>query len=327
MGIKVSIVVPVYNVEKYLDKCLYSLANQTLDDYEVIVVNDGSPDNSQQIIDRYVKEYPEIIRSFIKENGGLSSARNFGMSKARGEYLGFSDSDDYVELDYFKGMYDLAKANDYDLVVADLEYYWESGERKPFIQKGLREGVSDDIKKSTMLSPLNTNNKLFNRKFFNSLNLEFPIGMWHEDIPVIMQVIARAKSIGYYSRVGMHYTQRSDSSSIMGSKYNVKMYDLFTVMKGVVNSFKELGIYDTYKDELEYLFIEHFLLYGAFRFMRTDHYKELMAESFKTVRDYFPDYLNNRYFKLLPKKYQLFIKTNKMSTLSLWKFYLERRGN
>ena len=96
---KVSIIIPVYNVEKYIATCLDSLVNQTLKDIEVIVVNDGSPDNSQDIIDEYVKKYPKIVKSYIKENGGQGSARNFGLKKATVEYIGYVDSDDYVSTD------------------------------------------------------------------------------------------------------------------------------------------------------------------------------------------------------------------------------------
>ena len=102
---KVSVVVPVYNVEKYLDKCLNSLVYQTLDDIEIIVVNDSSPDNSQDIIDKYRKAYPNKIKSFIKENGGVGDARNYVVSKCLGEYIGFVDGDDYVNLDMYEEMY------------------------------------------------------------------------------------------------------------------------------------------------------------------------------------------------------------------------------
>ena len=85
---KISVIVPVYNVEKYIGKCLDSLVNQTLSDIEIIVVNDGSHDNSQKIIDKYVKRYPDKIKSYIKENGGQGSARNYGLEKANGEYIG-----------------------------------------------------------------------------------------------------------------------------------------------------------------------------------------------------------------------------------------------
>ena len=94
---KVSVIVPVYNTENFLERCLNSLVNQTLNDMEIIVVNDGSTDASQEIIDRFANDFPNIIRAYRKKNGGLSSARNYGLDKATGEYIGFIDSDDYVE--------------------------------------------------------------------------------------------------------------------------------------------------------------------------------------------------------------------------------------
>ena len=92
--VKVSVIVPVYNVEQYLAECLDSLVSQTLEDIEILVVNDGSPDNSQAIIDDYAARYPDKIRPFVKKNGGLSDTRNFAVKQARGEYIGFVDSDD-----------------------------------------------------------------------------------------------------------------------------------------------------------------------------------------------------------------------------------------
>lgn len=103
-----SIIVPVYNVEKFIDKCLYSLVNQTLQDIEIIIVNDGSTDNSQNIIDEYVKNYSNKLVSLNKENGGLSDARNFGLKHASGEYVGFVDSDDFIDFDMYEKLYDYA---------------------------------------------------------------------------------------------------------------------------------------------------------------------------------------------------------------------------
>ena len=99
---KVSVIVPVYNVEKYLEKCLESLVNQTLKSIQIIIVNDGSSDNSQEIIDKYAKQYPNKIFSYIKENGGLGDARNYGLNYAEGEYISFVDADDWVDEKMFE---------------------------------------------------------------------------------------------------------------------------------------------------------------------------------------------------------------------------------
>ena len=271
MGIDVSIIVPVYNVEKYLDKCLSSLVNQTLDNYEIIVVNDGTKDNSQLIIDRYVNKYPDLIRSFIKENGGLSDARNYGLRYASGNYISFFDSDDYVDNEYYKTMFDIAKKDDLDLVVSDLEYVWENGEKSPMDKAGLNIDANDDINKALFLSPLSVCNKLFRKDLFDSLSLQFYKGLWYEDIPVALMYCANSKKVGYNKTHKYYYLQRK--TSILGSGYTPKMYDIFTIFEKVTSEFKSRGLFNKYYDEMEYLYIEHFLVYGAFRFLRTDHYK------------------------------------------------------
>ena len=105
---KVSVIVPVYNVENYLEKCLTSLVNQTLKDIEIIVVNDGSTDNSQKIIDRYEKKYSNV-KAYVKKNGGVSDARNYGINKAKGKYIAFVDGDDYVDEMMYEKMYKKAE--------------------------------------------------------------------------------------------------------------------------------------------------------------------------------------------------------------------------
>ena len=113
---KVSVIVPVYNVEKYIDKCLKSLVNQTLSDIEIIVVNDGSTDNSETIIKQYLEKYQNKIKYVIKQNGGLSDARNYGMKFATGEYIAFLDSDDYVDNTIYEKMYNKATEEQCDFV-------------------------------------------------------------------------------------------------------------------------------------------------------------------------------------------------------------------
>ena len=125
--IKVSIIVPVYNVELYLEKCLLSVVNQTLNEIEILVVNDGSKDNSQKIIEEFQLEYPTKIFGFTKENGGLSDARNFGIDRAKGQFLGFVDSDDYVSETMFEEMYNLAIKYDAEMTICNLQKVDENG--------------------------------------------------------------------------------------------------------------------------------------------------------------------------------------------------------
>ena len=114
-----SVIVPFYNVENYIEKCLETLVNQTLQDIEIILVNDGSQDKSVDIVKKYLNKYPDKITYLEKENGGLSDARNYALPYAKGEYIAFLDSDDYVEKTMYKDMYELAKKENSDMVECD----------------------------------------------------------------------------------------------------------------------------------------------------------------------------------------------------------------
>ena len=125
--INVSVIVPVYNMENYLVECLDSLVNQTLENIEIVIVNDGSTDNSLSIINDYVYLYPDKVRAFSIENSGLGEARNYGISKAKGSYLGFVDSDDFVRNDMFEIMYRAATKNNADCILSDYIAIWDTG--------------------------------------------------------------------------------------------------------------------------------------------------------------------------------------------------------
>lgn len=123
---KVSIIVPIYNVERYLDRCMQSLLNQTLKDIEIIMVDDGSPDNCPKMCDEYAKK-DERVKVIHKQNGGLGYARNSGLEIATGEYVAFVDSDDYVELDMYEKLYETAKTSCSDTVFCGFKMYYNGG--------------------------------------------------------------------------------------------------------------------------------------------------------------------------------------------------------
>jgi len=318
MKIKVSIIVPVYNVEQYLKKCLDSLVQQTLAEIEIIVVNDDSPDNAEKIIQAYVSDYPEKVKYFKKPNGGLGDARNFGVKYAQGEYLAFFDSDDYVELDTYELLYQKAKELDSDLVVNDLVYEYDDHQ---MIQKGLKK-VSDSVVTNMFFSPLFAWNKLYRTSFYLNNNYQFPKKVWYEDIYVTVPMFSQAKNIGYVPKVLNHYLQRA--GSIMASGYNPKLYDIFKAMDAIYQYYQEHNLLTKFHDEIEYLYIEHLLLYGAYRFLKTDHYHALMKEAqVKMTR--FPNWKKNPYLKLLSQKERFFLTTNHRFSYGLYHLYLGRK--
>ena len=320
---KVSVIVPVYNVEKYLGRCLDSLVHQTLQDIEILVINDGTLDGCQKIIEEYEKNY-SCVKGYVKENGGLASARNYGIQRASGEYLGFVDSDDTVELDMYEKLLQAALDQNADLVVCDLEYVWEDGSKAPERMAGLAEVEGKDLRSRLFASPLFAWNKLYRRDFFLNSGLEYSVGKWYEDIPVTVPLFALASKVAYVPEVMIHYLQRG--TSIMGSGYDQRMYHIFDQMKTIYAYYQEHGLLEKYREEIEYLFTEHLMLYGAFRFLRTEHAEELCAESFKIMKEMFPNYRKNTFLKRFSWKNRLFLMTFGPKTLKAWKWILERRG-
>lgn len=227
---KVSIIVPVYNVEKYLDRCLTSLVNQTLKEIEIIVVNDGSKDNSQKIIDTFKEKY-SILKSFSKENGGLSSARNFGLKHANGEFVMFVDSDDYIKLDACEKLYCDAKKNKLDILMGNYIN----------VKNGLEENEISDmdekiyngnefIKKYYSLKNISLMSWLLfiNNDFIKNNGLIFKEGFFHEDedfTPRSLLLANRIKFLNfhfyYYVYNSNSITKRKDKTNNIKSIYTI----------------------------------------------------------------------------------------------------------
>lgn len=323
MSPKVSVIVPVYNVEKYLAKCLDSLVSQTLDEIEIIIINDGTKDDSQSIIDEYVNKYPNRIFSFIKENGGLGDARNYGLQFAKADYIGFVDSDDYVREDMFEKLYNIAIKEDADLVLCDIEYVWENSQERKEL-KGLMQVDGIEVRKSIFLSPLFAWNKLYRKELFLKYNLKYPKRLWYEDIPVTIPLFAFADKISYVDEVLIYYVQRN--SSIMASKNTSKMRDIFQVLKQVYDFYRSHKLLEKHQMELEYLFIEQLMLYGSFRFYRSNSSFKLMHEALNVMHEYFPNWRKNPYLKTLHPHYQFYLKTVNLFTIGIYKVFVLIKG-
>lgn len=217
-----SIIVPVYNVEKYLSKCLDSILNQSFQDFEIIVVNDGSPDNSQDIIDEYAKIYPEKIKPFIKENGGLSDARNYGIERASGDYLLFVDSDDYISHSLLSELQQAQARDNADLIRFSAQTVFENGELGEIYYCPEMSAV-DGIE---AISRLIDNKQMFEPACFYAYKRSFWVenkfcyskGRYHEDFGLTPEIIMKAKSFSAISSLGYFYVQ-SAISIMRGASY------------------------------------------------------------------------------------------------------------
>lgn len=224
---KYSIIIPVYNVEKYIDRCLKSILNQTYKEFEVIIVNDGTKDNSQKIIDKYTKK-DKRFKSYIKENGGLSSARNYGVKYATGDYIVFIDSDDYVSLDYLESINNVLSKDKSIEVLKTKLIMVDDDENIIRKETGLKEGYVTflDLVKLEFFEPAWS--YVYKLDFYTKNKFKYADGMVHEDFGLTPEIIIKAKKIYYLDSYVYYYVQRENSIMTSNSKEKLKKkaYDM-----------------------------------------------------------------------------------------------------
>ena len=288
---KISVIVPVYNVEEYLRKCLDSLVNQTLKDIEIIVVNDGSPDNSNDIILEYANQYPNV-KAFKKDNSGLSDTRNYGIKHAKGEYITFVDSDDWVKLDMYEKLYNKAKEKDYDIVTSDINYVYP--DHNEIIYTDPKKDTTDIRRVFINLYPT-VCTKIFKRELFIKNKLEFKSGVWYEDVEMMYRLLPLINSIGVVHEDFYQYLQREKSIT---STISPKIYDYINNFNGLIDYYKENNYYEKYYKELEYAYVR----YAYATFIKTclgyakSEYLKAVDVAIKNVHEHFPKYRRNKYF-------------------------------
>jgi glycosyltransferase involved in cell wall biosynthesis len=251
----ISVIVPVYNVEKYLEKCVNSIINQTYNNLEIILVDDGSKDNSGKLCDEFSKK-DFRIKVIHKENGGLSDARNAGLEVASGEYISFIDSDDFIDLDFYEYLYLLQKENNADIAECNfIKVYEEKIDTFEFPRKKEEailktDGVgalflfmSDDDEIST--NSVVVWNKLYKKKLFD--NIRFPVGKTHEDQFTTYKILAEAKSFVTSNQIKYGYFQRTNS--IVNKKFNKKRFDTFEAFDKFLEYYDFMG-YDEFKEKI-----------------------------------------------------------------------------
>lgn len=290
--IKVSVIVPVYNVEKYLAKCLDSLVNQTLKEIEIIVVNDGSPDESQKIIDTYAKKYPQV-KAYQKKNSGVSDARNYGLAKAHGDYIAFIDGDDFVTEDMYQKMYDKAIFGNFDMVVCDLNYVYEDGRAPMRISSKIKKDTTNINKVMLSVYPV-VWNKIFNHKLFSD-NIKFKSGVLFEDVEFIYRILPFIKTIGVVSEPFNQYLQRAGSIT---KSIDSRIYNYIDNWNGLIEYYKQNDLYQKYYHELEYCYVRYILatfVKQSANFSKEEYLKAVDV-ALKNVHDHFPKYRSNKYF-------------------------------
>lgn len=250
---KISIIVPVYNVEKYLSDCVMSLINQTYKNTEIILVDDGSKDNSGVLCDEFAQKF-ENIKCVHKINGGLSDARNAGLENVTGEYIMFIDSDDYLPSDACEVMLNAIEDKNADFIVANYINCDEDGTlwEKPIFNLEKYKNFKVDIKDySDSFFVMNSSvcNKIFRKSFLDANNMKFTVGIPAEDAVFTMQCFINSKNVFYIPNVIYYYRQRNLPTSI-STNCNEKYF------LGISKAYKIL--YDMFKENNELEFYRFF---------------------------------------------------------------------
>ena len=244
-----SVIVPVYNVEKYLKRCLESILVQSWNDYEIILVDDGSTDSSAQICDLYAEKY-EMIRVIHKENKGLSDTRNRGIEEASGEYVYFPDSDDWLEPNTFSELSDVIEELTYDIISFNREFVTSEEDKlisaKSRIQKlSGKQALLEMLKQSDVTGF--ANDKIYRKKLFLDNDIEFPVGKYYEDLGTNYKLFLKATKVYVTNQKYYHYLIKNPDS-ITQSWNEQKLQDMFGFYREIYYSplirekFEELEI-------------------------------------------------------------------------------------
>jgi glycosyltransferase involved in cell wall biosynthesis len=300
---KISVIVPVYNSEKYLNKCIESIINQDEKDLEIILVDDKSKDKSLDIMESYKDKYPEQIK--IVENNtnrGAGYSRNQGIDNATGEYIGFVDSDDYIEKDMYSKLFELLIQNDSDVAITamDLRYL---GFKLSFLGRKIElpEGTFDPrINKEIIMNERpSCCNKLFRREVIDENR--FPIGMKWEDYPFTILMLALSKKISIIKDIDYHYRINYSGTTchdMRDSEY-FRTFDIFKVSTLLEERLRENGLYSVFEEEIKTIQMANSLARVrdlAFKNIPYNDKERLVLTLFEMINSSYGDWKNNPWY-------------------------------
>lgn len=279
---KVSVIIPCYNVEKYIERCLNSIINQTYSNLEILCIDDGSKDNTKKIIKKFL-EKDTRIKYFYKENGGLSSARNYGLKYINGFYCCFIDSDDYVDSTYVSKLVNSIEKNNSEMAVCEFDRVYG----KHITHKEMK---MKDIENFIVPAAWN---KMFISDYFKDLS--FPEGLWYEDLGTIPKLYLLTDKIKFIDEYIYYYRQQENS--IMHT-FNEKIFNIYPILENLKDYYDKNDIKKEYTNELEKIFIYNtfFIIntLGRVKFKQKLRYQN---DSIKFLNKSYPNWYRNTYLK------------------------------
>ena len=313
--IKFSLIIPAYNIENYIVKCITSILNQNYFNYEIIVVNDGSTDDTVKILESIKNEKIKIIN---KQNGGLSSARNEGLRHATGDYIWFVDGDDYIENNALEILYKCLKEEFYDIISFK---YFKEFEKIKVIQN---DKIDLDDAKQYPLVNTSTCTKIFNKEFFINNSFLFDEGRIYEDLSLIPFVMCMTDRIKFIDYPLYTYTYRKESIMNLSKKFNFNRDDKFFAIDMLYNRFEDKKLEKAYKEELEYLTIKHLLIVYSTEILPfgSKIYKNRCKKVLEYLKNINKQWDKNKYLKKSSLTTRIYVKLFKHKFFYLCKLAL-----
>ncbi|WP_129618159.1 MULTISPECIES: glycosyltransferase family 2 protein [Bacteroides] len=298
----VSVIVPVYNVEKYLKQCLDSLINQTLRNIEIICVNDASPDNSLTILREYEAKDCRVKIVDLKENLCIGGARNVGIKIAHAQYIAFLDSDDWVAVDMYEKLYLKAISTNADIVNCDYFEYYSDNDIRTIVKypKSVFDQVKEESNKHFILQMPAAWHNLYKIGLFKS-NLLFPEHTFYEDAAIMSTIFLLANRIVKVN-IPLYYYRMNNIASICRRKGDYRFFERINGMNILIQHMQEYGFYEKYNEELEYQYMHiayHDTVMGSI-FLFPQLEKNEIVKAKNNMKNKFPNYLKNRYYKQEP---------------------------
>lgn len=310
MSINISVVVPVYNTEKYLERCLKSILNQSYRDFEIIIVDDGSKDKSSSIIKFYEREYPNIVQAFYQDNKGQSSARNVALRHAKGKYVAFVDSDDFIGVNFLETLYEVAQRKESDMVICN---YTKTTEQGDVIKTYEANFVEDGVRIPSYISC----NRLIRKEVLDKYHIFYKEGVICEDIPFVLKLEAVARNITVISMADYFYRSNPKSTTSAHGRKRFRMNQLpFDAMKESVE-FCMSNEHCLPYDILEFWVCRIWtsLLFDIGKECKPDVQKKMSQEVTAFMEKYFPNCYRNSFVSLIKFK-----KMSKLQKFGTWIF-------
>lgn len=309
---KITVIVPAYNVEQYLEKCLDSILSQDFEKLEVIVVDDGSTDDSPKIAEAYKEKYPNIVKVLHQSNRGLGGARNTGIKNATGKYILFVDSDDTIKAGMLSTLYNTIEIGEADIIFFGIEYVDEEdrvlARRQEFEEEYLEFTLQEQpyifVKDAFVCD------KMYRTELFTKNNIYFLEGVWYEDLNVESKLILYTKKMIFINKSFYKYLQRN--GSIMHNKNIEKNEDMIRVVEDILEYYKNHGVYEKYRDQLELLVAFHVMTLCTLRISADNPWHPLLKSFWDYSKTQFPQIGKTKTTKQIPKKYEIIFKISNM---------------